>query len=111
RQEYYQNEAIGLQYKVQGVFAKGTWDDLINDRPVLIALTDEAKTRSKSNVKVYLEKLIMNIANQNKAARFFGGFDKAVINKDSFKFNAPFLEGTKKALSQKFNIKSDFKLN
>lgn len=111
RQEYYRDEAIDLQYKVQGVFAKGTWDDLINDRPVVIALTEESKTKSKSSVKTYLEKLIMNIANQNKAARFFGGFDQAVINKDSFKFNAPFLEGTKKALSQKFNIRSDFRLD
>ncbi len=111
RQEYHHKEAIDLQYEVHGVFTNGTWEDLINDRSVVIALTEESKAASKRSVKVYLEQLIMSIANQNKAARFFGGFKDAHINKDSFLFNAPILEGTKRALSQKFQIRSDFRLD
>ncbi len=125
RQEYFnKNEAVVLKYKVLGKFVKGTWSDLISDKPVKIVFEEVTTAKAKSTLKAYIEKVIKNVANNTLAemakskqlgqrvkARTVGEFTRAEILADKFKLHMVALEGTKKQLKQTFLLDTQFKLH
>lgn len=107
KQDYSGNQTIPLKYTVRGFFAVGTWSDFISNKLVQIKLTDESKKLSQNPVRAYMSKVIKLIGDKMNPIGNFKGIQMAATD---FKFDVPVIQGTKKRLTQDFNINTKFKL-
>lgn len=117
RQEYITNtEVAKLNYKAAGTISKGTWSDLLANKPVVITLSAASKENLRTRLKSYLSVVIRTMANQKLKAE--GGFKAAVVGSfksimiaDEQTSIESVFEGNKDTMNQRFNMRAGFMLS
>lgn len=125
RQEYHSDSNIPaeLRYTVTGKFVKGTWSDLISNKPIKITFNPDGTPTIRAKLKGYLEKVITSLGNKKLAAmaaskswtervkaNAVGYFTRTEVPTDKLAITMVALEGTKESLSQSFTLDTEFRL-